>query len=196
MKIKVLLLLPVALVAGLLAARPLLSEEGKEGGGEGAMPETMQPGPEHAALAKLAGKYEVSGKFWMEPGAEAVESKGTATMTSIMDGRFVQQDYEGAMMGMTYKGTAILGYDRVTKRYTEHWIDNLSTSATFLTGTSEDGGKTIVLSGKMSEPEAGVQVTTRWVHTQKSDDQFVFDMFFGEKDKEHKVMELTYTRKK
>lgn len=189
---KILLFLPLAAVLAVFVARPLFSEEGAAP----AMPDSMKPGPENAALAKLAGKYDVAGKFWMQPGADPIDSKGTATFTSIMDGRFVQQDYEGEMMGMGYRGMGILGYDRLLKRYSEHWIDNLSTSPTYLTGTSADGGKTIEFSGKMPDPESGGEVATRWVHTHKSDDQFVFEMYVGEKGKEAKIMELTYTRKK
>jgi hypothetical protein len=184
-----------ALVLAALCTLPLWSDEGSDKGG-GGMPETMMPGPENQALAKLAGKYEVAGKFWMQPGAPEIQSKGTAEMSSILDGRFVQQTYSGELMEMKYTGLGILGYDRVIKKYTQHWADNMSTNATFLYGTSKDGGKTIEFKGKMSEPESGGEVETRWVHTTKSDDQFTFEMYTGPADKEHKVMELTYTRRK
>ncbi|KAF0239986.1 MAG: hypothetical protein FD180_5101 [Planctomycetota bacterium] len=190
----------LALTAVLCAflARPLWSEdEGSDkGGGGGGMPDTMKPGPEHEAMAKWAGKWEVAGKFWMDPSGKATDSKGSAEFEVIMEGRYFQQDYKGDLMGMPYTGMEIIGYDRVMKRYTAHWVDSISTSATYLTGTSKDGGKTIEFTGKMPDPEKGGEVDTRWVHTAKGDDSFVFDMFLQSEGKESKIMELTYTRKK
>lgn len=179
-------------------ARPLWSEDkgGDEGGGGQELPEGMKPGPEHEALAKLAGKWEIAGKMWMDATGKPTESKGSAEFKVIMDGRFIQQDYKGEMMGMPFTGMEILGYDRTTKKYTAHWVDSMSTGATWLTGTSKDGGKTIEFKGKMSDPESGGEVDSRWMHTSKGDDSFVFEMFLTVEGKEVRFMELTYTRTK
>ena len=185
-----------ALLCALLAG-PLWSEdEGSDNGGGGEKPETMKPGPEHEAMAKWVGKWEVAGKFWMDASGKATESKSSAEFKGILEGRYFQQDYTGEFNGMPYTGMGIIGYDRVMKRYTEHWVDSISTSATYLTGTSKDGGKTIEFTGKMPDPEKGGEVDTRWVHTQRGDDSFVFEMYVKHAGKENKVMELTYTRKK
>src|SRR4051812_27745850 len=81
----------------------------------------MQPGPQHAQMAKLAGSYTVAGKMWMDPAGPAVETKGTAEFTVILDGRYVRQDYKGSMpMGpgqeMPFTGIGLDGYDNVAKK--------------------------------------------------------------------------------
>ncbi|MEK7467894.1 MAG: DUF1579 domain-containing protein [Planctomycetota bacterium] len=177
-------------------ALPLFSEdEGSDKGGDAAADDPMKPGPEHAALAKLAGKWDVASKFYDMEG-KATDSKGSAEFKVIFDGRYVQQDYKGEMEGTTFTGLEIIGFDRVSKKYTAHWIDSMSTGAVWLTGTSKDAGKTIEFTGKMSDPSSGGEIESRWVHTHKGDDSFVFEMFLKLGDKEVKFMELTYTRKK
>jgi hypothetical protein len=93
-------------------------------------------------------------------------------------------------------GIGQIGYDRTMKRCTEYWIDNMGTAATYLFGKSDDGGKTITFAGKMTSPSTSNEVDTRWVHTHRSDDEFTFEIFFGPKDKEVQVLELTYKRAK
>jgi hypothetical protein len=195
MKRSLWLVVPVVLAAVVLA-RPLWSEEGSDGGGGGGMPEALKPGPEHKEMAKWAGKYNVATKYWMDPTGAPMESKGTAEFTSLFEGRYLRQDYKGEMMGMPFTGIGFDGFDRVTNKYCSVWIDSMGTQVTYLEGTSKDGGKTIEYKGKMSDPMANKQVDSRWVHTTKSDDSFVFELYMTQEGKEVKGMELTYTRAK
>ena len=59
-----------------------LSEE-KKGKGLAA----DQPGPEHKRLVRFAGEYTTESKFWIKPDDKPMESKGTAKISSVVDGR-------------------------------------------------------------------------------------------------------------
>ena len=50
------------------------------------------PGIEHAFLATRAGDYTTTTRFRSSPDAEPDESTGTATITAILDGRFISED--------------------------------------------------------------------------------------------------------
>lgn len=171
-------------------------------GGEGdpamdpAAMEKMMPGPEHESLAKQVGTWSVSTKIWMDPTQQPMESIGTAEFKLVMDGRFLHQEYKGEMMGMPFTGWGFDGFDRVTGKYTSFWIDSMSTSPTYLTGTSKDGGKTLEFTGEMSHWQSGSTVKTRWVTTHTSDEESHVEMYVTHGDKEAKAMELVYKRKK
>ncbi|MEX0613899.1 MAG: DUF1579 family protein, partial [Pirellulales bacterium] len=58
------------------------------------------PGEMHERLANDVGVWHGTTTMWMVPGAEPMESECTATVTSIMDGRFTKCEWEGDMPGM------------------------------------------------------------------------------------------------
>lgn len=183
-----------AALMSVLVLRPTFSEDEK-GGGEGAMPEWTQPGPEHKALAEQVGSWSVHSKFW-EPGQEApMESDSTSTIVSILEGRYVQEDMKGKMMGTEMHGIGIFGYDRVDKKYTAYWCDSWNTQPMFMRGESSDGGKTIEYSTTMTNGMTGKPDKYRLVYTRKSADESSVVMYGGAEGKD-KAMELTYTRKK
>src|SRR5206468_6805610 len=69
-----------------------------------AMMKAMQPGPQHKQLAKLAGEYTTQSKLKQlgvddgQGGTATEESAGTATLTMIHEGRFLQEEDAGKMM--------------------------------------------------------------------------------------------------
>ena len=188
--------LAVATLATAVLASPLgAAEEGAQPGMDPAAMERMQPGPEHQKLAKLAGTWDVAGKFWMSPEASPVETKGTATFETIFDGRFLEEEYQGEWMGQPFTGKATIGYDRAAKPYVSTWIDSMSTGLMAMRGTPSADGKTITYTGEMVCPMDGKRCQMRQVETMRSDDRFTFEMFQTKDGKEAKCMELTYTRK-
>lgn len=196
MKMRFCVALVLTIGLGGLLAKPLFSEEGSDkGGGEPAMPPGMMKAPEHEELAKWVGKYDTVTKVWQE-GGEAMESKGTAEFEAVMDGRYIKQDFKGEMMGQNFTGTGFTGYDSAAKKFESVWMDSMGTSITYFAGTSKDGGKTIESKGDMSDMEGGVMKVRMTTET-KSADVYVMTMYGTMKDgKEHKFLEVTYTRKK
>jgi hypothetical protein len=75
------------------------------------------PGEQHKQLASLAGSWTTKTKEWMEPNKPPVESTGSAEMKMLLDGRFLQQEVTGQMMGQPFSGIEITAYDNLLKRY-------------------------------------------------------------------------------
>jgi hypothetical protein len=57
------------------------------------------PGEPHKLFASLAGSWTTKNKEWMEPGKPPVESTGSVEMKMLLDGRYLQQEFTGNMMG-------------------------------------------------------------------------------------------------
>jgi len=73
------------------------------------------PGAEHKALEQFVGTWDTSVKMWMAPGAQPQESTGTAENKMTLGGRFLEQHYEGTMMGQPFTGMGYTGYDLYKK---------------------------------------------------------------------------------
>ncbi len=152
------------------------------------------PGEPHEQFASLAGSWTTQTKEWMEPGMPPVESTGTAEMTMLLGGRFLQQHYDGKMMGQPYAGIGTTAYDNVRQRYVSTWIDTMSTGIFVMEGTAGADGRTITLHGKHEMPGGG-QMQHRAVWKLVDNNTQTFDMYGTHgHDKEMKMMEIVYTR--
>jgi hypothetical protein len=195
-------LIALALVAGVTLAP---AQEGQEMGGGADMAAMMKewekwsaPCPMHKHLEKLVGTWNAVTKMSMDPSAPAVESKGVATNTLIMGGRWLRQDYKGEMMGMPFEGVGMLGYDNFKKQFIGSWIDNASTMMMHSMGTANESGTEFNLSGTMDEPITGER-DKKFRHAWKiaSADSHTFEAYDNIPGKgEVKVLEITYTRVK
>jgi hypothetical protein len=156
---------------------------------------SMTPGEHHAHLAKFAGDWDVKSKMWMEEGAPPMESTAVVTAKMEMGGRFLYIHYNGDMMGQPFKGVSIMGYNNNSKQHESVWVDNMSTSMWFSTGTCSADGKTYTMSGTFTEPD-GTKKTTREVTSWTGADTYTMEFFETVPGgKERKMMELAYTRK-
>src|SRR5213592_195791 len=154
-----------------------------------------KPGEPHKLFASLAGSWTTKTKEWMEPDKPPMESTGSAEMTMLLDGRFLQQEFTGDMMGQRYSGVGISAYDNLRKRYVTMWIDTMGTGIFTMEGTASADGKTITLKGQHAELGGG-QMTHRAVWKIVDSNTQTFDMYgTHEHGKEMKMMEITYTRK-
>lgn len=159
--------------------------------------EFATPGAPQKAMQNMVGTWDTSVKSYMDPAAPPMESKGTSTFVSLMDGRYIQETSEGTFNGMPFHGQGTFGYDNMQKKYVGTWIDNFGTGIMVSTGSSSDGGKTVNWSGTASDPMTGKVQTYRSVMTMLSQDQYRFEMFGpGPDGKEVKAMEMIYNRKK
>ena len=96
-----------------------------------------------------------SPKEWMEPGKPPTEAAGSVEMKMLLDGRFLQQDFTGEMMGQPYTGIGITGYDNLNKKYVSIWLDTMGTAPFMMEGTGSADSKTISLKGQHAEPGGG-----------------------------------------
>jgi hypothetical protein len=165
---------------------------------QAAMQKMSTTGAEHAALAKDAGEWDVQESMWMAPGTPPQTSSGHATIAPTLDGKWFRQDYRGEMMGKPFTGLGLNGFDTIQKKYVSVWIDSFSTGLMTMTGTSEDGGKTITYTSRMEYcPMTNGPMTTRSVIAHESADRMTMTMFNTPEGKsEEKAMELVYTRAK
>ena len=154
-----------------------------------------QPGEPHKLFASLAGNWITTTKEWMEPGKPPTESSGTADMKTLLDGRFLYQEYHGQMMGQPFSGIGIDAYDNMSKKYVTAWMDSMGTGIFIMEGTASADGKTITLKGSHPEPGGG-RMTHRAIWKIVDNNTQTFDMYGAHHgQKEAKLMEITYTRK-
>ena len=156
------------------------------------------PGEPHARIAKLAGSWTTKSKsWWMGPAQPAEETTGTCEFRMVLGGRYLEQKFEGSMMGQPFSGIGLTGYDNVKKKYEAYWIDSSGTGMMIMTGTPDPSGKKTVYTGSMLDPTNGKKVAMKSIDTEVDADNFFFEMWMSGPDgKMVKAMEMAYTRKK
>src|ERR1041384_3064195 len=107
-----------------------------------------RPGPGHKALEPLVGNWKAEVKCWMEPGGQPEVSKGTAKTSWTLNGRFLEQQFHGEMMGKPFHGLSLMGYDNTKQTFNSVWISDMQTSMFTSEGKGENGKKVITLEGK------------------------------------------------
>jgi hypothetical protein len=178
-----------------LAGQVFAQDEGgnADGGGGFPVPAWAQMGAEQEAFKKSVGTWDVHTKMWMAPGQPPMEGHDKATSTLLFDGRYLETMYEGSMMGQSFTGRLLLGYDRVDKEYVSVWIDSGSTYISVSRGPEKDG----VITLAQNDPDwmTGKKKPTEMVLKWTNDNEYV--LTFQEKGADganRTTMEFTYTR--
>lgn len=154
------------------------------------MEEAGKVGPNHKALEPLVGSWKAEVKCWKPDGSgEPHSSQGTASAKWILQGRFLQEDFSGEMMGKPFKGITLLGYDNVKQAYTSVWMADTQTSIFTSEGKGGSNPKEITLEGEANCPLNGPQ-QVKSVYRILDQNRHVFEMHNGGK----KTLEVTYTR--
>ena len=153
------------------------------------------PGPAHKALEPLVGNWKAEVKCWMESGGEPQVSQGTAKTNWTLNGRFLEEEFQGNMMGKPFKGCSLMGYDNIKQTYNTVWVSDMQTSMFTSEGKADSGNKVITLEGKTTCAVTGQKdVPVKTVFRLLSSDKHVFEMYDKRTGKEEKTMEITYTR--
>ena len=158
----------------------------------------VERGPEHKVLGTLVGTWDAKVKFYFPDPTKPTESKGVMTRTMILGGNFLQESFKGEFVGQKFAGLAIVGFDANKKKFVTTWCDSMSTSMTHMQGTYDPEKKTLTSVGEEIEPNSKKKMKTRDVLRIISADEQTLDMYRqpdGE-EKEFKIMEIVYTRKK
>ena len=156
----------------------------------------MTKGKQHEWLAKMDGLWNAKVKMWMNPSQPADESDATTKNEMIMNGLYQRSSHTGHMMGMPFHGESIIGYDNFKKKFVATWIDNMGSGIMTLDGNLDEQGNSLILTGQMTDPANGKEVSIKEVLTITSKDKHVFDMYMVQDGKETKTMEIVYTRAK
>lgn len=160
------------------------------------MTKAATPGAQHAMLTSMAGEWTCTVKFQMDPSQPLQESQSTATITGVMDGRYIQEVAVGQMNGMPFNGMGLYGFDNVSGKYVSSWIDNMGTGIMTSVGTADKSGKVINWTSTMNDPVTGKATKSRIVTTVIDDNHHTVEMFGlppGGK-KEMKMMTIDYVR--
>ena len=153
------------------------------------------PGAPHQVLASTVGTYDLKIKSWQEPGGPAMEETGTAIRKMALDGRVLTEELTSSMMGMSFTGHSMMGYDNVNGKYWSTWTDSMSTGLMVSEGTC-DSENVCTLTGSWNDPITKGPVTMRMITRWTSPTTQIFQMYGPGKDgKEMKMMEMTYTKK-
>lgn len=193
MKTRVTLLLTLALALGWVVTNRTVSADEKDD--FAALMKLHTPGPAHKVLQPFVGTWQAKVKMYSEPGKPS-ESEGTMTRKWILDGRFLEEKFEGNFGGMEFKGIGLTGYDNVKKKYTGLWIDSMSTSMMTSEGNYNEDTKTFSYAGEYYCVKCKANVKSRDVVRIVDDNTIEQKMYRTEPgSKETISMEITYTRK-
>ncbi|MGE5925843.1 MAG: DUF1579 family protein [Gemmatimonadota bacterium] len=142
-----------------------------------AMMAAMQPGPEHARLARLAGTWDVELTMWSPGGGEPARADAVAENEMILGGRFLQSRVKGGQPPMQIESLTLTGFDRRHGRFTTVGFDTWGTYYVTAAGGMKDS--LITMHGTDEDPIAG--------HTQ------VYDMNLRFVDEDTYVTDVTFT---
>lgn len=151
------------------------------------------PGDEHKKLAEMAGNWTCKVEDFST--GQPMTSEGTCKFSMVMDGRYLMQEFTSNMMGMKFDGMGLTGYNNMTKKFQQIWIDSMGTAIYFAQGERKSAD-TVECSGKMDMPGKG-QVDSRTIWTHNDKDHITFEMHApGMDGKEIMAVKITYTRVK
>jgi hypothetical protein len=161
------------------------------------MQEYATPGAGHKLLEPLVGEWTVEARYWAAgPDAPAQESKGTATVTWTLGGRYLREEFTGEMMQQPFHGIGLTAVDNFKKKYISTWMDTMGTGIFISEGTADPGGKVLTFLGKTDDPVTGEKdKPTQYVVQILSADKHTFAMHDLSRGEKSKVFEMTYTRK-
>ena len=187
-------ILTFLIILSLFLAPNMFSQDEDMAAQQQAWMEYMTPGPMHEMMAKTAGDWKTTIKYWMDSSGDPMVSEGTSKSEMILGGRYLKETSNSTVMGMPMEGISITGYDNSTKEFTSVWIDNMGTGTTVAKGTYDEETKTITLYGSMVDPMTGKDTKYREVINIVDDNHHVFEMYVDQDGQEVKNMEVEYTR--
>lgn len=156
-----------------------------------------QPGDAHKLLHRFLGTWDTETRITV-PGSSPAPEKGTATCRWLIDGRWLQCDASGQMMGMPMRTSFILGYNIFKMSYVSSAINSVDTAMIYSEGDLDPSGKALLMYGTLDEYLTGehdkmVKSVWRFV----SDDEMkleVHDLPIGENNTQ--VFEIRYRHRK
>lgn len=156
-----------------------------------------QPGPHHDLLKRFLGTWDTEFRVTLS-GSQTPAEKGTATFSWLIEGRWIQQQSTGSVMGNPTQGFMIIGYDNLKMSYATVTVGNVDTAMLTAEGDLDPTGKALITYGTLDEYLTGEHdKMVKYVWRFVSDDKLVFevhDLPIGESNT--KVVEITYNRRK
>jgi Protein of unknown function (DUF1579) len=157
----------------------------------------MTPGPMQQKMSRGVGHW--AGKFtqWMAPDTEPMTTPCTCTLTSVMEGRFVKNEFACDMPGMgPFQGLGFYGYDNVAQKPVATWLDSMATGIMNGDGTFSSDGNTLTWNYHTMCPLTKKAEIMREVEKYTSDNSMTIDMYGNDpkSGKEFHMMHIDLTR--
>ncbi len=154
-----------------------------------------QPGKHHKVLQRFIGKWNTETRIFM--GGKSSAEKGTAEHRWLMDGRWLQMNSTGKMMGRSVTSFWLMGYNNFKQSFVATGVSDWDTSMNHSEGDLDKTGKTMLLYGTIDEYLTGEHdKMVKTVFRFESKDKIIMelhDLPIGEHNT--KVVEIVYTRK-
>jgi hypothetical protein len=145
------------------------------------------PGPGHAALKPLEGRWRVEHSIYIvlgTPDKPAVSTDIVCRREWVSDGRYLRDVTEGSIAGQPYYRQGLLGYDNMDQRY--EWVTvDMNTMMMIYRGATGSGPQMpIIMAGSFTDPgwlgedNVGKNVPMRTVIRIENNDRHVFELYF------------------
>ena len=158
------------------------------------MMEYAAPSDPHKQFARQTGRWNVTGKMFMTPGAPATPMNASANIQMLLDGRYMMEEFKSEFMGMPFEGVLLMGYNNMTEEYSSIWMDNMGTGWSPASGVEVSDG-VVEMKGTMTDLISPGGRAFRHVATHHDDGTFSVVMYDTLPDgEEWKVMEMHYSR--
>ncbi len=154
-----------------------------------------RPGTRHAALAPLAGEWDVDLSLVSAAGAEAEPFHGRATLAWILGARYLTWEATIDFAGVAGTTTGFLGYDSARAEYELMMISDLSQSMEVAHGTGELQGPGLVFTLERSDPRTATTVRARSRIRLLASDHFVLEQLEPNADGTEHATRIWHYRK-
>jgi hypothetical protein len=114
----------------------------------------------------------------------------------ILGGRYLRGDFTGDMMGQTFHGINIIGYDNAVKEFNSVWIDDMGTGMMYEKGKYNEKKQITEMTGKMVDPMKAKTLDTYTTIARDGADKETMKMYIVNGKNKVINMEIVYTRKK
>lgn len=142
----------------LVSASSLLAAEPKPAPAAAAPPiDFNSPGPEHARLAALAGKWTSTYHVTPMPGGKVMDIPGSAEFRVTLGGLWIEGDTQLDAGGMKIAGRLIYGFDRFKKQYVFLFLQQTDTQPLFGYGVPDSTGRVITFTVPMDIPPVNLK---------------------------------------
>jgi len=156
------------------------------------------PGPtaEHDLLKKDLGTWDATVRFWPQPDAEPLESKGVEQNELLPGGLWRVSHFEGDFGGTKFVGVGTFGYDPVEKKYIGTWVDSMSPYLMIVKSDYDAATETLTGTGEGRDLLTGKPSISKHISHYPDKDTRTFEIQMpGEDGKLRKVMDIEYKRR-
>jgi Protein of unknown function (DUF1579) len=112
----------------------------------------MTPNEIHQMLAEYEGDFNVEISMWMMEGTAPTLFNVSSKNQMHLGNRFLEMTQSGKMMNMEYQSVSTIGYNTISKLFSQYTITNMGTGSLYLEGLWDAKKRIANLKGKMTNP--------------------------------------------